>query len=159
MGEGWSRKALAVVLAVVALIVVWVLLPSEEDRIRRRIGDAARALEEERAAAALDLFDPAVFQSAWDLDGEQVLEAVEEFLALCEGIEVDLEKPRVELEKGKRRARVTLRFAVTGRCEEQFGYLAGSTDDKALARVVMEKGPDHGWRIVEVTAAMLPGMI
>ena len=156
---GRSRRRPAVALAVVALIAYWALLPSEEDRIRRRIREAARALEEERAAEVLDLFDPAAIRSAWEFDLEEARDALEEVLSLCEGIEVDLEKPRIALEKGRQRALVTLRFAVTGRCEEQFGFIAGTPGEKALVRVAMEKDPTHGWRIVGIEQALFPGMI
>ena len=97
--------------------------------------------------------DPIGMYNAQDM--EDGLEAAFE---LFESIEVVMERPRIHLEKGKRKALVTLRFVITGIYEGQFGFIVGTAQETALARFTMEKSPEAGWQVVELTAAKLPGI-
>jgi hypothetical protein len=150
---------LAAVATVLALILLWILIPSEEDRIKRRIEEAVRAMEAEDGAGVLSIVDWDRFEDPWGHDVEDVERALDEAFASFDGIEVAMEYPRIVLEDGKKRGRVTIRFLITGRYEGQFGFIVGNMNEHAMGRLIMEKDREHGWRIVEVTAAVLPGVM
>jgi len=155
-----TRRELFLALAVIGLgLLVWWLLPSEEDRIRERLEQAALALEREDARGVMSVIDAGRFSDPAGMYGPADIEAgLGEAFALFENIEVVMETPRIRLEKGERRATVTLRFVITGTWEGQFGFIVGTAGETALARFIMEKNPEAGWQVIELTAATLPGI-
>jgi hypothetical protein len=155
-----TRRELILGLLVVALaLLVWYLVPSEEDRIRKRLEEAARALEQEDARGVMSVIDVEHFTDPIGAyDPVAMEDGLGEAFRMFDNIEVVMEKPRIRIEEDKRHALITLRFVITGIYEGQFGFIVGTTQETALARFIMEKSPEAGWRVVELTAAKLPGI-
>jgi len=155
-----TRRELFLVLLVIGLgLLVWYLVPSEEDRILERLEQAARALEAEDAPGVMSVIDAERFSAPYDQYGSaDIRRGLESAFEMFDNIEVVLESPSIRLEQGKRQARVSLRFVITGTWEGQFGFIIGTPTETAMARFTMEKDPQSGWQVVELTAATLPGI-
>lgn len=160
---GWimtvTRRELFLFLLVVALVLlVWYLVPTEEDRILKRLEQTARALELEDARGVMSIIDAERFTDPVGYGTAGIEEGLDQAFRMFDSIEVVMERPRIRIEEGKRSALVTLHFVITGIYEGQFGYIVGTTQETALARCTMEKSPEAGWRVTELTAAVMPGM-
>lgn len=155
-----TRRVLFLVLLVVVLgLLVWWLVPDEEDRILERLEQAALALEREDAMGVMSVIDEARFSDITGGYGSaQIEEGLDAAFRMFEDMEVVLESPRIVVEENKRQARVILRFVITGTHEGQFGFIVGTTQETALVRFIMEKNPEAGWQVTELTAAMMPGI-
>ncbi len=155
-----TKRELTLGLLVAALaLLVWYLVPSEEDRILERLEQAARALEREDAGGVMSVIDVERFTDPIGAyDPREMENGLVKAFQMFDNIEVIMEKPRIRIEEGKKRALVTLRFVITGIYEGQFGFIVGTTQETALARFTMEKNPEAGWQVVELTAAKLPGI-
>ncbi len=155
-----TRRELFLALLVIGLgLLVWYLLPSEEDRILERLELAARALEAEDARGVMSVIDVERFSAPYDQYGAaDIRQGLETAFEMFDNIEVVLESPSIRLEEGKRLARVSLRYAITGIYEGQFGFIIGTPTETAMARLTMEKNPQSGWQVVELAAATLPGI-
>lgn len=140
-------------------LLAWSLIPSEEDRIRERLEGAAAALEREDVRGVMAVIDTARFTDAYGgTTAADIETGLAEAFELFDDLEVTMERPRIRLEEGERKALVTLKFVIMGTHEGQHGFVAGARGESAMARFVMEKGPEAGWRVTELTAALLPGM-
>ena len=150
---------LATIAVVAMLILIWLLVPSAEDRIRKRIEATAKALEMEDTPGVLSIVNWDRFEDPWGHTVGDIEQALDGIFQDIEDIRVAMEKPRIVLEEGEKHARVTIRFIITGKYEGQLGFIVGSMNEQAMARFNMEKDAEFGWRIVEVTTAVLPGAI
>ncbi len=147
-----------VLLVLGLVLLVWYLVPSEEDRILKRLEQAAQALENEDTRGVMSVIDREHFTDPIGYGPAEIEHGLDEAFGMFDSIEVVMERPRIRVEEGKRRALVTLRFVITGIYEGQFGFIVGTTQETALARFAMEKSPEAGWRVTELTAAVMPGM-
>lgn len=146
-------------LLVVALgLLVWSLVPSEEDRILKRLEQAATDMEREDVRGVMSVIDEERFTDPFGYGTGEIEDGLEAAFQMFANIEVVMERPRIRLEEGKRSALVTLHFVITGTYEGQFGFIIGNTQETAMARFTMEKSPETGWRVVELTAAVMPGI-
>ena len=154
-----TRRELFLGLLVIALgVTVWVLLPSEEDRILERLEQAALALEREDAPGVMSVIDTGRFaDAAGYYNAADIERGLGEAFKMFENIEVAMESPRISLEQDEKRATVTIRYVITGTWEGQFGFIVGSATETAMARFIMEKNPEAGWQVTELIAATLPG--
>jgi len=154
-----SREIVLVLLVLGLGLLVWSLVPTEEDRIRGRLEDAAAALEREEIRGVMAVIDTGRFSDAYGgTTAADIENGLVEAFALFDDLEVTMDSPRIRIEKDERKALVTLKFVVMGTHEGQHGFVAGARGESAMARFVMQKSPEAGWRVTELTAALLPGM-
>lgn len=148
-----SKKSIALlVLLVVAPVLVYLLWPSEEARIRKLVRETARAVEAEE-------LDGVMSHVSYNYSDEQGLsyllikKNLEKKFSFYSDIEVDYENLRVKVgEDGERAgAKLDLRVIATFGDDDR-GYVLGDLQNPASLDLELKKGgPLNRWQVVSAS--------
>jgi hypothetical protein len=148
-----SRKSMALlVLLVVAPVLLYLLWPSDEARIRKLVAEAARAVEAEDLKGVMS-------HVSFNYSDEQgmsyllIKKNLERKFRTYSGIEVDYENLRVEVGEGGEGARadMDLRVIATFGGNDR-GYVLGDLGDPVALELRLRKGgPLNRWQVVSAS--------
>jgi len=151
------KTPVALVLAIVLPVAVWLLWPSDEARIRKLVRETREAAQAEDVGKVLSAVDYNYTDSAGlsYLYLKKILE--QEFSRLSE-IQVEYENLRIRVDEGKARASLDVRVIAT--MGGMTGYYLGDLDNPFALSIELEKGATGKWLVLraEYSADYLPGL-
>jgi len=151
--QGMSKKAVALlVVLIVSPVVLYLLWPTEEARIRKLVREAARAAEAGDVEGVMSKVSFS-YQDEHGLSYAVIKRNLGEKFKLFSDIEVEYENLRVEVdEEGKEaEAAMDLRMIATAGDNDR-GYVLGDVENPARLKLRLRKGgPLNKWLVVSAS--------
>jgi len=133
---------------VLALLAVYVLWPSEEERIKKRLRNLAEALEQRNVD---EIMNHLSFNYSDNHGASYLLvrKQLERRLPEYSEVRVEMEPPSIIVSENTAQVRTGLRVsAVHG---YDMGYFVGDFDNPAPVALTMEKHPPGKWLVLKAT--------
>ena len=149
-----KRKHLGLIAAaLVSALIFWVILPSEEGKIRKVMGKVRKGIEEEKILAVMGHFSRD-YRDEFNNSYESVAGLIAGKFREFEGMKFATFTTEVELiDRETATCRVEARLLAT--FEGEFGYLLGTTREPASLLVALRKERGE-WKIMGASEAYLP---
>jgi hypothetical protein len=151
-----SKKSIAVlILLIISPIVIYLLWPTEEGRIRKLIKNGAKAVEAKKVDDVMSKISY-TYTDQYAINYLVIKEALQREFQRINTISIEYDITEVEVKKkGEEKtasAKVDVRVIITA--GKEAGYVVGDAAKPAHLRLSLEKGPT-GWLINSVEGIKL----
>jgi hypothetical protein len=149
-----SKKSIALLFMVmVAPVVIYLLWPTEEARIRKLVRQAAHAIEAKDVEGVMEKVS-FNYQDEYGLSYLLIKKMLERQFQRYSGMEVEYENLRIDVSEGAEEATASMDLRVLASSGDQMGYALGG-DEPARLRLRLKKGgPLKRWQVVEASGFM-----
>ncbi len=147
-----SKKSIALLLLlIIAPIVIYLLWPTEEDRIRRLIKNGARAVEAKNVDDVMSKISY-TYTDQYAINYLVIKEALQRQFQRVNTISVEYDIKKVDVKDKAATAGVDVRVIITA--GKEAGYVVGDAAKPSHLSLSLEKGPT-GWLINSVEGIKL----
>lgn len=151
-----SKKSIALLIIIFAApVIIYLLWPTEEARIKKLVRQSAQAIEEENIEDAMSVVS-FNYQDQYGLSYLLIKKGLEQYFQKYSDMEVEYEGLRVEVAEGAQEATVSMGLSVLAMRGQDMGYVLGGDGPVHFALKLKKGGPLKKWQVVEASGFM-PG--
>jgi hypothetical protein len=146
-----SKKSIALLfLLVVAPVIIYLLWPTEEARIRKLVRQEARAIEARDVEAVMSNIS-FNYQDEYGLSYLIIKKSLEQRFQRYSGIDVEYENLQVKVAPEEKEATASMDLRVLASSGEEMGYAIGGDEPASFMLRLKKGGPLGKWQVVSAS--------
>jgi hypothetical protein len=149
-----SKKSIALLFLLVASpLIIYMLWPTDEARIKKLVRQEAHAIEAEDIEEVMShvSFN---YQDEYGLSYVLVKKLMERQFQRYSGMEVEYDDLKVVVAEGEKEATASMDLRVMARAGQEMGYLLGGEEPVRLKLMLKKGGPLGTWQVASASGFM-----
>ncbi len=149
-----SKKSIALLFVlIVSPMIIYVLWPTEEARIKKLVRQAAHAIETEDIEEVMSKVS-FNYQDEYGLSYLLVKKGLEQHFQRYSSLDVDYENLKIEIAEGSEESTASMDLRVVASAGQQMGYVLGGDGPARFELRLKKEGPLKKWQVVEASGFM-----
>jgi hypothetical protein len=149
-----SKKSIALLFVlIIAPVIIYLLWPTEEARIKKLIRQAAHAVEEENIDDVMAKVSYN-YQDEYGLSYLLIKKGLQQQFQRYSNMDVDYENLKVEVAEGNEEATASMDLRVVASAGQEMGYVLGGDGPARFVLRLKKGGPLKKWQVVEASGFM-----
>jgi hypothetical protein len=146
-----SKKSITLLFVlIIAPMIIYLLWPTEEARIKKLVRQAAHAVEEENIEEVMSKVSYN-YQDEYGLSYLLIKKGLQQQFQRYSNLDVDYENLKVEIAEGKGEATASMDLRVVASAGQEMGYVLGGDGPARFVLRLKKGGPLKKWQVVEAS--------